>query len=71
LVAIELGGVMLNRRHGDARRELPVPGGSMAHTLAAPGDEPVYGRLLRSPDRGESWKELAVTAPIVAMALVP
>jgi hypothetical protein len=27
------------------------------------------GRLLQSPDRGESWRELAVTAPIVAMAL--
>ncbi len=43
------------------------------YTLAALADELVCGmadgRLLHSPDRGESWQELAVTAPIVAMAL--
>jgi len=63
----------LYRWDGDAWRELPVPDGSMPYTLAALADELVCGmadgRLLRSPDRGESWKELAVMAPIIAMAL--
>ena len=63
----------LYRWNGDAWRELPVPGESMPYTLAALADELVCGmadgRLLRSPDRGESWQELAVTAPIIAMAL--
>jgi hypothetical protein len=63
----------LYRWDADAWRELPVPGGSMPYTLAALGEELVCGmadgRLLRSPDRGESWQELAVTAPIIAMAL--
>jgi hypothetical protein len=27
------------------------------------------GRLLRSRDRGESWQQVAVTGPIIAMAL--
>ncbi len=63
----------LYRWDGDAWRELPVPGESMPYTLGALTDELVCGmadgRLLQSPDRGESWRELAVTAPIVAMAL--
>lgn len=63
----------LYRCEGDAWRELPVPGESMPYTLAATGDELICGmadgRLLRSPDRGERWQELARTAPIVAMAL--
>ena len=54
-------------------RHRTVPGESMPYTLAALADELVCGmadgRLLRSPDRGESWQELAVTAPIIAMAL--
>jgi hypothetical protein len=45
----------------------------MPYTLAAVENELVCGmadgRLLRSPDLGESWQELAVTAPIIAMAL--
>jgi len=65
----------LYRWDGDAWRELPVPGESMPYTLAAQADELVCGmadgRLLHSPDRGESWQELAVTAPIGAMALAP
>jgi hypothetical protein len=65
----------LYRWHRDAWRELPVPGESMPYTLAALADELVCGmadgRLLRSPDRGESWQELAVTPPIIAMALAP
>jgi hypothetical protein len=64
----------LYRWDGDAWRELPVPGESMPYALAALADTLVCGmadgRLLHSPDRGESWQELAVTAPIVAMALV-
>ena len=50
-----------------------MPGESMPYTLGALADELVCGmtdgRLLRSPDRGESWQELAVTPPIIAMAL--
>ena len=65
----------LYRWDGDAWRELPVPGESMPYTLAAQADElfcgMADGRLLHSPDRGESWQELAVTAPIGAMALAP
>jgi hypothetical protein len=45
----------------------------MPYSLATLADELVCGmadgRLLRSPDHGESWQELAVTAPIGAMAL--
>jgi hypothetical protein len=63
----------LYRWDGDAWRELRVPGQSMPYTLGALADEPVRGmadgRMLRSRDRGESWQELAVTAPIIAMAL--
>ena len=63
----------LYRWDGDAWRELPVPGESMPYTLAMLAGELVCGmadgRLLRSPDRGDSWRELAVTAPIVAMAV--
>jgi photosystem II stability/assembly factor-like uncharacterized protein len=63
----------LYRCHGDVWRELPAPGESMPYTLAAMADELVCGmadgRLLNSPDHGESWQELAVTAPILAMAL--
>ena len=63
----------LYRWHGDVWRELPVPGESMPYTLAAVGDKLVCGmadgRLLYSPDRGESWQEIAVTAPILAMAV--
>lgn len=59
--------------NGDAWRELPVPGQSMPYALATLADELICGmadgRLLRSPDRGESWLELAVTAPIIAMAV--
>jgi hypothetical protein len=64
---------VLYRREGDAWREMPVPSESMPYALAAVADELVCamadGRLLHSPDRGESWRELAVTAPVVAMAL--
>jgi hypothetical protein len=46
----------------------------MPYTLAAVADELVCGmasgRVLHSPDRGESWRELAVRATIVAMAVV-
>jgi photosystem II stability/assembly factor-like uncharacterized protein len=63
----------LYRWDGDAWRELPVPGESMPYTLAAAGTELVCGmtdgRLLRSTDHGESWQELAVSAPITAMAV--
>jgi hypothetical protein len=63
----------LYRWDADAWRELPVPGESMPYTLAAGADELVCGmadgRLLRSTDHGESWQELAFTAPIIAMAL--
>jgi hypothetical protein len=63
----------LYRWHRDAWHELPVPGDSMPYTLAALADNLVCGmadgRLLHSHDRGESWQELAVTAPILAMAL--
>jgi hypothetical protein len=63
----------LYRWDRDAWRELPVPGESMPYTLAACAGELVCGmadgRLLHSSDRGESWRELAVTAPIVATAL--
>jgi hypothetical protein len=45
----------------------------MPYTLAALAGKLVCGmadgRLLHSPDRGESWQELPVTAPILAMAL--
>jgi hypothetical protein len=45
----------------------------MPYTLAALADELVCGmadgRLLHSTDRGETWQELAATAPIIAMAL--
>jgi hypothetical protein len=45
----------------------------MPYALAALAGELVCGtadgRLLRSRDRGESWQEVAVTAPIIAMAL--
>jgi hypothetical protein len=58
---------------GASWRELPVPGESMPYALAAAGEELVVGmadgRLLHSHDRGESWQALAVTAPIIAMAL--
>jgi len=64
---------VLYRWEGDAWREMPVPSESMPYALAAVADELVCamadGRLLHSPDRGESWRELAVTAPVVAMAL--
>jgi hypothetical protein len=54
-------------------RELPVPGNSMPYALATLADELICGtadgRLLRSRDRGERWQEVAVTAPIIAMAL--
>jgi hypothetical protein len=63
----------LYRWDGDAWRELPVPGESMPYALAVVSGELVCGmadgRLLHSFDRGEGWRELAVTAPIVAMAL--
>jgi hypothetical protein len=63
----------LYRWDGDAWDEVPVPGESMPYALAATADELVCGmadgRLLRSPDRGESWQQLAVTAPIIAMAV--
>jgi hypothetical protein len=65
----------LYRSDGDGWRELPVPGESMPYTLGALADELVCGmadgRLLHSRDRGESWRELSVTAPIVAMAVTP
>jgi photosystem II stability/assembly factor-like uncharacterized protein len=64
---------LLYRWDGDAWRELPVPGESMPYALAVAVGGLVCGmadgRLLHSPDRGESWRELAVTAAIVAMAL--
>ena len=63
----------LYRFNGDAWRELPVPGRSMPYALSALAGELVCGmadgRLLRSRDHGESWQEVAVTGPIVAMAL--
>jgi photosystem II stability/assembly factor-like uncharacterized protein len=63
----------LYRRDGDSWHELPVPGESMPYALAALADELVCGmadgRLLRSRDRGESWQQVAVTGPIIAMAL--
>ena len=63
----------LYRWDADSWRELAVPGQSMPYALAALADELVCGtadgRLLRSRDRGESWQEVAVTAPIIAMAL--
>jgi hypothetical protein len=63
----------LYRWDGAAWRELRVPGQSMPYTLAAIADELVCGmadgRLLHSPYRGESWQQLAVTAPIDAMAV--
>lgn len=63
----------LYRWDQDAWRELPVPGESMPYTLATLANELVCGmadgRLLRSPDRGETWQELAVTMPIGALAL--
>jgi photosystem II stability/assembly factor-like uncharacterized protein len=63
----------LYRWDGDTWRDLHVPGESMPYTLAALAGELVCGmadgRLLRSPDRGESWQELAVTEPIIAMAV--
>jgi hypothetical protein len=63
----------LYRWDGDAWRELPVPGESMPYALAVVAGELVCGmadgRLLHSFDRGEGWRELAVTAPIGAMAL--
>lgn len=37
--------------------------------LAQRGRGMADGRLVQSADRGESWQDLAVTAPIVAMAL--
>ena len=64
---------VLYRWEGDAWREMPGPSESMPYALAAVADELVCamadGRLLHRPDRGESWRELAVTAPVVAMAL--
>jgi hypothetical protein len=64
----------LYRWEEDAWRKLLVPGDSMPYTLAALADELVCGMsdggLLHSRDRGESWQELAVTAPILDMALV-
>lgn len=63
----------LYRWDRDAWHQLPVPGESMPYTLATVGGVLVCGmadgRLLQSPDRGESWRELAVTAPIGAMAI--
>jgi hypothetical protein len=63
----------LYRWDGDAWGDLPVPGASMPYALAATAGELVCGmadgRLLHSLDRGENWQELAVTAPIIAMAL--
>jgi hypothetical protein len=63
----------LYRYDADGWRELPVPGESMPYALAAVADDLVCGmadgRLLHSRDRGETWHELTVTAPIVAMAL--
>jgi len=63
----------LYRWDSDAWHELPAPGQSMPYTLGVVSDELVCGmadgRLLHSPDRGESWRALAVTAPVVAMAL--
>ena len=45
----------------------------MPYALAVASDELVCGmadgRLLHSTDRGESWRQLAVMAPIGAMAL--
>jgi photosystem II stability/assembly factor-like uncharacterized protein len=64
---------LLYRWDGDAWRELPVPGESMPYALAVVAGGLVCGmadgRLLHSADRGESWRELARTAPIDAMAL--
>jgi len=63
----------LYRWDRDTWRALPVPGESMPYALATLSDELVCGmadgRVLRSPDHGESWQELAETAPITAMAL--
>jgi hypothetical protein len=63
----------LYRWDANAWRELPVPGESMPYTLAALAGKLVCGmadgRLLHSPDRRESWQELPVTAPILAMAV--
>jgi photosystem II stability/assembly factor-like uncharacterized protein len=63
----------LYRWEGGAWRSLPVPGESMPYALATTSDELVCGmadgRVLRSRDRGESWDELALTAPLTAMAL--
>jgi hypothetical protein len=63
----------LYRWDEDAWDQLPVPGASMPYTLALAADELVCGmadgRLLQSLDRGQSWRELAVTAPIGAMAI--
>jgi photosystem II stability/assembly factor-like uncharacterized protein len=63
----------LYRWDADCWRELPLPGQSMPYALATLAHELVCGtadgRLLRSRDRGESWREVAVTAPIIAMAL--
>jgi len=63
----------LYRFNADGWREVPVPGQSMPYALATLADELICGmadgRLLSSRDRGESWRELAVTKPIIAMAV--
>lgn len=63
----------LYRWEGDGWRELPVPVESMPYTLAALPGELVCGMadgpLLHSLDRGGTWRELAVTGPILAMAV--
>jgi hypothetical protein len=59
---------------GDAWSELPVPGESMPYALAASDGELIAGmtdgRILHSPDRGESWKDPGVqVGSVVAMAM--
>jgi hypothetical protein len=53
--------------------ELALPQGSMPYALVAAGDELLAGmadgRILRSPDRGDSWEQLGVqVGSITAMA---
>jgi hypothetical protein len=64
----------LYRWEGDAWSELPVPGESMPYALAAFDGELISGmtdgRILHSPDRGESWKDPGVqVGSVVAMAM--
>ena len=59
---------------GDAWSELPVPGESMPYALAASDGELISGmtdgRILHSPDRGESWTDPGVqVGSVVAMAM--